>query len=282
MPFNLHEFVASPSIEELTSLKRSEIVKVAKHDTEFQPLMRKDAIKRYVLEYRVDESILPSTVLETVITVPTDNAFELKRLEMEVNKVRLKELEREKEEKCKCRGKKETDNAFELKRLEMEVNKVRLKELEREKEEREMQMQREKVARERGFNPKIGLDTGGFDVYKHVKFVPKFQEDNVEKFFNHFEKLGEQLKCPRDKWSILVQSNLTGKAQGVYSALSIEDSMDHDNLKRPYYRPMKWCPKPIAKNLENIVRRIHKHMFVYQSKRHFDRWCASKKEGLHF
>ncbi|KAJ8050975.1 hypothetical protein HOLleu_04369 [Holothuria leucospilota] len=102
--------------------------------------MRKDEIKRYVLEYLVDESILPSTVLETVITVPTNNTFELKRLEMEMNK----------------------------------------------------------------------------------------EEDNVEKFFNHFEKLGEQLKWPRDKWSILIQSNFKGKAQEVYSVLSIEDSMDYD------------------------------------------------------
>ncbi|KAJ8031721.1 hypothetical protein HOLleu_25008 [Holothuria leucospilota] len=183
MPFNLDEFVASPSVEELDSLKKSEIVKVAKHyGIEFQTLMGKDEIKRYVLEYLVDESILPSTVLETAITVPTDNTFELKRLEMEMNKeIRLKEMERE---------------------------------MQKEKEEREMQMQREKEEREmqtearehelrlkqlevgviKGSDPKIGLDTGGFDVSKHVIFVPKFQEDNVEKFFNHFEKLGEQLK----------------------------------------------------------------------------------------
>ncbi|KAJ8042675.1 hypothetical protein HOLleu_09493 [Holothuria leucospilota] len=80
MPFNLDKFVASPSVEELDSLKKSEIVKVAKHyGIEFQPLMRKDEIKRYVLEYLVDESILPSTVLETAITVLTDNTFELKK-----------------------------------------------------------------------------------------------------------------------------------------------------------------------------------------------------------
>ncbi|KAJ8035372.1 hypothetical protein HOLleu_22574 [Holothuria leucospilota] len=117
MPFNLDEFVASPSVEELDSLKKSEIVKVEKHyGIEFQPLMRKDEIKRYVLEYLVDESILPSTVLKTVITVPTDNTFELKRLEIEMNKeVRLKEMERE---------------------------------VQKEKEEREMQMQKEREERE--------------------------------------------------------------------------------------------------------------------------------------
>ncbi|KAJ8017690.1 hypothetical protein HOLleu_44717 [Holothuria leucospilota] len=179
-----NKFVCSPSVEELDSLKKSEIVKVAKHyGIEFHLLMRKDVIKSYVLEYLVDESILPSTVLETAITVPTDNTFELKRLEMQMQK--------EKEER------------------EMQMQK--------EKEEREMQMQREEKAREhefrmkqlelgviKGSDPKVGLDTGVFDISKHVKFVPKFQEDNVEKFFNRFEKLGEQLKWPRDKWSILI------------------------------------------------------------------------------
>ncbi|KAJ8027178.1 hypothetical protein HOLleu_32244 [Holothuria leucospilota] len=100
-------FLELSRIEELDSLKKSEIVKVAKHyGIEFQPLMRKDEIKRYVLEYLVDESILPSTVLETAITVPTDNTFELKRLEMEMNKeIRLKE----KKEKCKCKGKRKKE-----------------------------------------------------------------------------------------------------------------------------------------------------------------------------
>ncbi|KAJ8041045.1 hypothetical protein HOLleu_15536 [Holothuria leucospilota] len=162
MPFNLDKFVASPSVEELDLLEKSEIVKVAKHyGIEFQPLMRKDEIKRYVLEYLVDESILPSTVLETAITVPTDNTFELKRLEMEMNKeVRLKEMEREREREEREREREER---------------------EREREEREMQIQREKEAREhefrlkqlelgviKGSEPKIGLHTGGFDVSKHV------------------------------------------------------------------------------------------------------------------
>ncbi|KAJ8020825.1 hypothetical protein HOLleu_40520 [Holothuria leucospilota] len=125
MPFNLDKFVASPSVEELDSLKKSEIVKVAKHyGTEFQPLMRKDEIKRYVLEYLVDESVLPSTVLETAITVPTDNTFELKRLEIEMNKeIRLKEMERERE------------------REEREMQK--------EKEEREMQREKGKRGKRR-------------------------------------------------------------------------------------------------------------------------------------
>ncbi|KAJ8037567.1 Protein split ends [Holothuria leucospilota] len=148
MPFNLDKFVASPSVEELDSLKKSEIVKVAKHyGIEFQPLMRKDEIKRYVLEYLVDESILPSTVLETAITVPTDNTFELKRLEMEMNKeIRLKEMEREREREERQREEREREREErERERKEREMQ------MQKEKEEREMQMQREEKAREHEF-----------------------------------------------------------------------------------------------------------------------------------
>ncbi|KAJ8026967.1 hypothetical protein HOLleu_31953 [Holothuria leucospilota] len=271
MPFNLDKFVTSPSVEELDSLKKSEIVKVARHyGIEFQPLMRKDEIKRYVLEYLVDESILPITVVETAITVPTDNTFELKRLEIEMNKeIRLKEMERERE------------------REEREMQK------EKEEREMQMQMQREKEAREhelrlkqlelgviKGSDPKIGLDTGGlFDVSKHVKFVPKFQEDNVEKFFNHFEKLGEQLKWPRDKWSILIQSNFTGKAQEVYSALSIEDSMDYGKVKKAILQAYEMVPEAYRQKFRKYRKADTQTYveFAYQKERHFDRWCASKK-----
>ncbi|KAJ8039916.1 hypothetical protein HOLleu_14069 [Holothuria leucospilota] len=172
---------------------------------------------------------------------------------------------------------------------------VRLKEMEREreKEEREMQMQKEREEREererrlkqlelgviKASDPKIGLDTGGFDVSKHVKFVPKFQEDNVEKFFNHFEKLGEQLKWPRDKWSILIQSNFTGKAQEVYSTLSIEDSMDYDKVKKAILQAYELVPEAYRQKFRKYRKADTQTYveFAYQKERHFDRWCASKK-----
>ncbi|KAJ8049831.1 hypothetical protein HOLleu_02747 [Holothuria leucospilota] len=299
MPFNLDKFVASPSVEELDSLKKSEIVKVAKYyGIEFQPLMRKDEIKRYVLEYLVDESILPITVLETAFTVPTDNTFELKRLEIEMNKeIRLKEMEREREREERERKEREMQMQKEKEEREMQMQMQKEKEeremqMQKEKEEREMQMQREKEAREHEFrlkqlelgvikasDPKIGLDTGGFDVSKHVKFVPKFQEDNVEKFFNHFEKLGEQLKWPRDKWSILIQSNFTGKAQEVYSALSIEDSMDYDKVKKAILQAYELVPEAYRQKFRKYRKADTQTYveFAYQKERHFDRWCASKK-----
>ncbi|KAJ8031524.1 hypothetical protein HOLleu_24737 [Holothuria leucospilota] len=271
MPFNLDKFVASPSVEELDSLKKSEIVKVAKHyGIEFQPLMRKDEIKRYVLEYLVDESVLPSTVLETAITVPTDNTFELKRLEIEMNKeIRLKEMERE------------TQKEKEEREMQMQREKEEREERERREEkarEHEFRLKQQELGVIKGSDPKIGLDTEGFDVSKHVKFVPKFQEDNVEKF-NHFEKLGEQLKWPRDKWSILIQSNFTGKAQEVYSALSIVDSMDYDKVEKVILQAYELVPEAYRQKFRKYRKADTQTYveFAYQKERHFDRWCASKK-----
>ncbi|KAJ8032589.1 hypothetical protein HOLleu_26150 [Holothuria leucospilota] len=148
MPFNLDKFVTSPSVEELDSLKKSEIVKVAKHyGIEFQPLMRKDEIKRYVLEYLVDEGVLPSTVLETAITVPTDNTFELKRLEIEMNKeIRLKEIEREMQIMQMQKEKEEREMQWKREKEE--------REMQREKEEREERERREEKAREHEFRLK--------------------------------------------------------------------------------------------------------------------------------
>ena len=63
-----------------------------------------------------------------------------------------------------------------------------------------------------------------FDVSKHIKFVPSFSELEIDKYFSHFEKVAQSLKWPKDTWTLLLQSSLVGKARGVYSALSVEDS----------------------------------------------------------
>ena len=59
------------------------------------------------------------------------------------------------------------------------------------------------------------------DVSKHVKFAPSFTETEVDKYFQHFEKVAQSLKWPKEVWTLLLQSYLDGKARAVYSALSV-------------------------------------------------------------
>ena len=61
--------------------------------------------------------------------------------------------------------------------------------------------------------------------------VPKFNEKEVEKLFLHFEKVAISLKWPSDMWSVLVQSVLSGKAQEIYSALTVAQCSDYEVMK---------------------------------------------------
>ena len=52
---------------------------------------------------------------------------------------------------------------------------------------------------------------------KHIRFVPPFQDTEVDKYFLHFEKITSSLEWPKEVWILLLQSVLMGKAREVYS-----------------------------------------------------------------
>lgn len=61
-----------------------------------------------------------------------------------------------------------------------------------------------------------------FDVHKNVRLVPPFSEKEIEKYFYHFERVASSLKWQRKLGTLLLQCVFTGKAQEVYSSLSLE------------------------------------------------------------
>ena len=65
-----------------------------------------------------------------------------------------------------------------------------------------------------------------FDVTKHMRLVPLFQEKEIDKYFLHLEKVAENLKWPREHWTLLLQSVVIGKAREIYTQLSLEQSSD--------------------------------------------------------
>ena len=76
------------------------------------------------------------------------------------------------------------------------------------------------------------LDLGThFDVFKHIRLVPPFQEKEVDKYFLHFEKVAENLKWPKEHWTLPLQSVVIGKARKIYTQLSLEQSSDYDKVK---------------------------------------------------
>ena len=63
-----------------------------------------------------------------------------------------------------------------------------------------------------------------------TKFVPPFLQE-IEHFLESFEKVMEIHTFQHDKWSALIHTKLTGKAQKAFSESSLNESNDYDILK---------------------------------------------------
>ena len=71
-----------------------------------------------------------------------------------------------------------------------------------------------------------------FDLGKNVRLVPPFNEPEVNKYFQHFERVAQNLRWPTDQWPLLLQSVLKGKAQEAYTALPISECVDYNCVKK--------------------------------------------------
>ena len=51
-----------------------------------------------------------------------------------------------------------------------------------------------------------------FDLSKHIRLVPPFQDKEIDKYIAHFERVAHRLQWPLDMRTLLLQSVLTGEA----------------------------------------------------------------------
>ena len=124
----------------------------------------------------VDENVFEETVLE--------------KLPREIAKITPEQIELEK--------------ARRQARMELEGNRMKL---EKARIEQETRLREIDLAR-RGY----GGSHDSFEVAKQARLVPKFEEANVDEYFAHFERTALNLGWPRECWSMLLQTVLTGKA----------------------------------------------------------------------
>ena len=180
MSFDLQAFIAAPPQELLNLAKKSDLLDIAAHYelTSVNKSMLKQEIKNILVQVLVDQEILDSSALSLVIVTQTG--------------LQMRELEIQKQ--------------IELEKLRLEQEKFKIE------QERQMQIEREKMKfdseekeRERQYNLRMKelemqnktvklqpLDFGvHFDVTKHIRLVPPFQEKEVDKYFLHFEKVAE-------------------------------------------------------------------------------------------
>ena len=241
-----------------------------------------------------------------------DQEFELEKLklQMELEKMRLEREEKEKERQEKERERQEKERERERQEKERERERQERErererqEKERERERQEKERERERQEREREsarqiqerekerqfeleklklqqLNHPIGQS---FDVIKNFQAVPSFQEDDVDMFFLHFEKLATNLNWPKDHWTILLQKAFVGKAREIFAQLSVEQSQKYEYVKDVVLRGYQLNPEAYRQKFRNCQRDINQTFveFARVKEQLFDRWCHSKNLNMDF
>ena len=315
MSFKLSDFTASPSQELLDLAKKSDLLDIADHYglPNVKKTMLKHEIKNILIQFFVDEEIFDSSATSQILVTQTDlqlRELEIKR-QVEMEKLRLEHENRirvenaEREERLK-REKEEREDRIRLETLEREDRLLRQKiEMEEREREKQREMEREKLEQQerieiekeklhfelkmkelelegKSKSKPLPLDSGkSFDVTKHIRLVPPFQEKEVDKYFLHFEKVAENLKWPREHWTLLLQSVVIGKAREIYTQLSLEQSSDYDKVKELILKAYELVPEAYRQKFRDCRKEPNQtHVeFARTKEQLFDRWCSSKKVG---
>ena len=244
MSFSVDSFVASPKLTSIGPLRKAELLSLAQYyKLEVSQGMKKAEIRTMIVEYLIEEEIVSED--EGLLST---NTVELKRLELQD-----KEREREAQLKLKEMELRERELAIQLKMKELEVAAAS--------------------------PPTPTREPAGLDVSKYVRFVPPFQEKEVDKYFLHFEKVASSLLWPKEMWTLLLQSSLLGKAHEAYSALSVDQSSDYDTVKRSILKAYELVPEAYRQRFR-ATEKTNAQTFVEFARAKetlFDHWCTSKE-----
>ena len=254
------EFVQSPSMEVLETFKKDMLMQIAQElQLEVKRSTHKHELKRLIVEQLVDEDVLPDSCLEVYKPLPMEPSgqYEIRRLEIE-RELKLREFEARKEE-------------LEAQKYEKEL------ELKHEREMKALELNARRIAHEESIATK-------FDLGKNVRLVPPFNESEVDKYFQHFERVAQNLKWPIDQWPLLLQSVLRGKAQEAYTALPISECVDYNSVKNAILKAYELVPEAYRQKFRNYRKQESQtHVeFAHEKEVYFDRWCNSREVGTDF
>ena len=257
MAFNAEEFLENVTWEAFDELKKPELMTLAKElNLDVKHAMRKQETKNMLIDRLVDDDLLDSFNLDNKVLIDdsTDNAVKLKQLEIQ-KEIELAKLQMQQQELDA--------------RLQME-KEIKLKEI-----EAKVQIEKNKLEK----HGSSGASThSGFDATKNIRLVPKFEEKKVDKYFLHFEKIAENLKWPKESWTLLLQSVFVGKAREIYSSLSIEQCQNYDAVKKAVLKAYELVPETYRQKFRSAKKESNQtHVeFARVQEQMLDRWLSSK------
>ena len=240
--------------------------------------MRKHEIKNILVQYFVDEEIFNENELSVIVDVRSVSSSKELELKFQIRQLEIQEREKERERE---REREREEREEREKEREREREREREEREEREKE-REFQLRmREIEMQERANQPKQKIEYN-FDVTKHIRLVPPFQEKKVDKDFLHFEKVAEN--WPKEHWTLLLQSVLIGKAGEIYTQLAVEQSHLYETVKELILKGYELVPEAYRQKFRNCKKDSNQtHVeFARNKEQLFDRWCCSKKTDQNY
>ena len=240
----IENFLKEPSMEKLERLRKSEIVKIGeKLELNVQKTMKKHELVRKIVEHMVDENVFEEAVLEEL---PTE------MIRMTPEQIEL--------EKIKIQAQ------MELERNKMELEKARIQQ---ETRLREVDLA---IRGRKGSHD-------SFEVTKQARLVPKFEEANVDGYFAHFERTALNLGWPKECWSMLLQTVLTGKAQRAYATLPTESCADYDLVKAAVLKSFELVPEAYRQKFRTQRKTESQSYveFLREKENALDKWCDSKR-----
>ena len=275
--------------EEIFDSSASSQILVTQTDLQLRELEIKRQIEMEKLKFEYEERIRFET-LERDERIRAEKAEREERIRLETleleERMHKQKLEMEEREKEKQRELEREKNELEKEKLEreerLEIEKEKFKfEIEEKERERQFQLRMKEIElNDKSKSLPLATSTV-FDVTKHIRLVPPFQEKEVDKYFLHFEKVAENLKWPREHWTLLLQSVVIGKAREIYTQLSLEQSSDYDTVKEFILKAYELVPEAYRQKFRDC-RKEHDQThveFARTKEQLFDRWCSSKKVG---
>ena len=132
----------------------------------------------------------------------------------------------------------------------------------------QIDLEREKIAVERikAENERMRLthnmaeDITHFKLQQAIKFVPKFNEEEPDWFFTHFERTALLHGWPKDKWMLLIDSAFVGRAQEVFTAIDLASVQDYEYVKKAILNVYEGFPRLIGRSSGIYVKRPNKLM----------------------
>ena len=240
----IENFLKEPSMEKLERLRKSEIIKIGeKLELNVQNSMRKHELVREITRHMVDENVFEEAVLEEL---PTE-MIRMTPEEIELEKIKIQAQ-------------------MELQRNKMELEKIKIQQETRLREV-DLAIRGRKESHD------------SFEVTKQARLVPKFEEANVDGYFAHFERTALNLGWPKECWSMLLQTVLTGKAQRAYATLPTENCADYDLVKAAVLKSFELVPEAYRQKFRTQRKTENQSYveFLREKENALDKWCDSKR-----